>query len=141
MAPHVGLARGILRAMAGAQDGEDRYGQETLRLARLLASLARQKGRSIRSLEQQMGVADSLFHKVLKGQVTLQVRHMLMIADALGIEWSELFGLAYPQSGAPEAAGKDADFDARVIRVLQRLGLLGSGASPERPTSPDPGAT
>src|SRR5262245_20029338 len=61
----------------------DRYTEETLRLATLLKSLAKSKGRSIRSIEKQMGVGTSIFYKVLKGEVTLHVRHLLVIADAL----------------------------------------------------------
>lgn len=114
----------------------DRYSEETLRLATLLASLAKTKGRSIRSLEQQMGVGTSIFHKVLKGEVTLQVRHVLMIADAVGIDWDEFFHLAYPRRAQPaegsviedlEAALEDEElpeFEERVKQVLHQLGLI-----------------
>jgi transcriptional regulator with XRE-family HTH domain len=122
----------------------DRYTEEALRLAGMLKTLARSKHRSIRSLEQQMGVGTSIFHKVLKGDVTLQLRHLLMIADALEIDWAELFHLAYPRaSAAPAASGSllgdldralgeepaaeeipDAEFEKRVKRVLAHLGLL-----------------
>jgi transcriptional regulator with XRE-family HTH domain len=122
----------------------DRYGEEALRLAGLLKTLAKTQRRSIRSLEQQMGVGTSIFHKVLKGEVTLQVRHLLMIADALEIGWAEFFHLAYPRSGAAavsedsllgdlnralgepavKAETSDAEFEERVKRVLVHLGLL-----------------
>jgi transcriptional regulator with XRE-family HTH domain len=114
----------------------DRYTDEAQRLATLLKSLAKTKGRSIRSLEQQMGVGTSIFHKVLKGEVTLQVRHLLMIADALGIGWDEFFHLAYPKRVQPvegtvmedvEAALEDEEipeFEDRVKRVLHQLGLI-----------------
>jgi transcriptional regulator with XRE-family HTH domain len=122
----------------------DRYGEEALRLAGLLKTLAKTQRRSIRSLEQQMGVGTSIFHKVLKGEVTLQVRHLLMIADALEIGWAEFFHLAYPRSsaaavsedsllgdlnralGEPAVEGRDSDaeFEERVKRVLVHLGLL-----------------
>jgi transcriptional regulator with XRE-family HTH domain len=121
----------------------DRYTEESLRLAGMLKTLAKSKRRSIRSLEQQMGVGTSIFHKVLKGEVTLQVRHLLMIADALEIEWAEFFHMAYPRSSAGvrsddsligdlnRALGEpiedeipDAAFEERVKRVLFRIGLL-----------------
>jgi transcriptional regulator with XRE-family HTH domain len=122
----------------------DRYGEEALRLAGLLKTLAKTQRRSIRSLEQQMGVGTSIFHKVLKGEVTLQVRHLLMIADALEIGWAEFFHLAYPRSSAAAASedsllgdlnralgepavkrgDSDAEFEERVKRVLIHLGLL-----------------
>lgn len=118
----------------------DKYSEEALRLATLLKSLAKTKGRSIRSLEQQMGVGTSIFHKVLKGEVTLHVRHLLMIADALDIDWAEFFHLAYPRRPSVaegtvmedvEAAleegfdEEDPEFDERVKRVLLQLGLIG----------------
>lgn len=123
----------------------DRYHEEALRLAGMLKTLAKSKGRSIRSLEQQMGVGTSIFHKVLKGEVTLHLRHLLMIADALEIDWAEFFHLAYPRASAvpAESAGSllgdlgralgeepaaeeipDAEFEERVKRVLAHLGLL-----------------
>lgn len=125
----------------------DKYTEEALRLAGMLKTLAKSKRRSIRSLEQRMGVGTSIFHKVLKGDVTLQLRHLLMIADALEIDWAEFFHLAYPRaSAAPAATGgsllgdlhralgepegpaaeeiSDAEFEAKVKRVLIHLGLL-----------------
>jgi hypothetical protein len=121
----------------------DRYTDEALRLAGMLKTLAKTKRRSIRSLEQQMGVGTSIFHKVLKGDVTLQLRHLLMIADALEIEWAELFHLAYPRRSSAAASGDslvgdlhralgepaaeevpEPQFEERVKRVLIHLGLL-----------------
>jgi hypothetical protein len=123
----------------------DRYEEETLRLAGMLKALAKSKRRSVRSIEQQMGVGTSIFHKVLKGSVTLHVRHVLMIADALEIDWAELFHMAYPRASAAPLAGEDSllgdlnralgeapaeaeisdeEFEERVKRVLHNLGLL-----------------
>jgi Cro/C1-type helix-turn-helix DNA-binding protein len=114
----------------------DRYTEETLRLVGLLKSLAKTKHRSIRSLEQQMGVGTSIFHKVLKGEVTLQMRHILMILDALEIRWEEFFQIAYPRRGAAlsgsilqdvdealnlQREGESPEFEERVKRVLARL--------------------
>ncbi|HSU83133.1 MAG TPA: hypothetical protein VLR69_11990 [Thermoanaerobaculia bacterium] len=124
----------------------DRYSEETPRLAGLLKTLAKSKRRSIRSIEQQMGVSTSIFHKVLKGDVTFHIRHLLMILDALEIDWAEFFHIAYPRAGATPAASddsllgdldralgelepaaeeiSDAEFAERVRQVLTHLGLL-----------------
>src|SRR5262245_31317984 len=123
----------------------DKYTEEALRLAGMLKTLAKSKRRSIRSIEQQMGVGTSIFHKVLKGDVTLHVRHVLMIADALEIDWAEFFHMAYPRASAVPAASGDSllgdlnralgeepaveeipddEFERRVKRVLGELGLL-----------------
>jgi transcriptional regulator with XRE-family HTH domain len=84
----------------------DRYIEEARRLGDLLLSLAKTRKRSIRSLEKQMGVAASSLRKALAGETNLQVRHVLMIADALRIDWAELFQMAYPGRGAA-GAGTD----------------------------------
>jgi transcriptional regulator with XRE-family HTH domain len=124
----------------------DRYSEETLRLAGMLKTLAKSQRRSIRSIEQQMGVSTSIFHKVLKGDVTFHIRHLLMILDALEIDWAEFFHIAYPRAGATPAASddsllgdldralgvlepaaeeiSDARFAERVRQVLTHLGLL-----------------
>jgi hypothetical protein len=122
----------------------DRYTEETLRLAGMLKTLAKSKRRSIRSIEQQMGVGTSIFHKVLKGDVTLHVRHVLMIAEALEIDWADFFHMAYPRASAsPATSGAsllddlnralgepveeeslDPAFEKRVKRVLVHLGLI-----------------
>lgn len=111
---------------------EDKYTLETRRLGELLLSLAQRKKLSIRSLEAKMGVGSSVFRKVLIGDRTLQMRHVLMIADALGIGWSELFTLAYghrsrreselvPGDLRPLRGGeKDAEIDDRLQRVALR---------------------
>lgn len=84
----------------------DRYTEEARRLGDLLLSLAKTRKRSIRSLEKQMGVAASSLRKALAGEANLQVRQVLMIADALGIDWAELFQMAYPSRGVA-GAGTD----------------------------------
>ncbi len=98
---------------------DDRYTRETLRLVRVLDSVARSKGVSIRSLEKKMGVGDSVFNKVLKGKITLQVRHILMICDALEIPWGEFFAKAYSLEDAP-----GDPWEEKVIGLLVRLGVL-----------------
>src|SRR3954452_13801294 len=104
----------------------DRYTEETLRLAGMLKTLAKSKRRSIRSIEQQMGVGTSIFHKVLRGDVTLHVRHVLMIAEALEIDWAEFFHMAYPRaSAAPAASG------ASLLDDINRA--LGEPAEEELP--------
>lgn len=73
----------------------DRYEQEVQRIGQLLLRIANERKVSIRSLERKMGVSTSVFRKALVGESTLTLRHILMIADGLGLEWRELFDLAY----------------------------------------------
>jgi transcriptional regulator with XRE-family HTH domain len=107
----------------------DRYEAEALRLVKVLATIAREKRASIRSLERKMEVGESVFSKVLRGAVTLQLRHVLMIADALEVGWSELFARAYGYAPAPPTPRavptvSDEEAERRMIRLLLRLGVI-----------------
>lgn len=104
----------------------DRYQREAQRLAAILRDEIRNQGVSIRSLEQKMGVGNSVYQKVLGGKITMTLGHLLQIADALGLEWPELFRRAYPGSAPPiETPIAEAnDFEEQVLDVLRRHGLL-----------------
>jgi transcriptional regulator with XRE-family HTH domain len=111
----------------------ERYRREALRLAAILRREIRRQGISIRSLEQKMGVGNSVYQKVLGGKITMTLGHLLQIADALGLEWQELFSMAYPGQIQPVEAAPPAEteeFDRKVMDVLRRHGLI-----PERAVS------
>lgn len=113
----------------------DRYQQEAQRLAAILRDEIRSQGVSIRSLEQKMGVGNSVYQKVLCGKITMTVGHLLQIADALGLEWLELFRRAYlgpvPPAETSAAAGAD-ELEARVLEILHRHGVLPDAPSEDR---------
>jgi transcriptional regulator with XRE-family HTH domain len=122
-----------------AEASFDPFAAETSRLVQVLARLVKEKHVSVRSLEKAMGVGDSVFSKVLKGKITLNVRHVLMICTALGIEWKDFFARAYGMSEAPVEAAPppapaldDAELEARLIRILNRLGFVPQKAPEER---------
>jgi transcriptional regulator with XRE-family HTH domain len=75
--------------------------EETARLVTLLGQLVKTKGSSVRSLEKKMGVGDSVFAKLLKGKITLQVRHILMLCQAIEMEPRQFFAAAYGFQPAP----------------------------------------
>jgi len=108
-----------------SEEPRDRYEEEALRLVQVLASMAREKRVSVRSLEKKMGVGDSVFAKVLRGRITPQVRHVLMIADALEVGWLELFARAYGLSvhRTPRAT-VPADLEEHMVGLLLRLGVI-----------------
>jgi len=128
----------------------DRYQREAQRLAVILRDEIRNQGVSIRSLEQKMGVGNSVYQKVLCGKITMTVGHLLQIADALGLDWLELFRRAYlgpvPPAEVLAAAGID-ELEMRVLDILHRHGVLpdvapeDSGstarAEPDRSAGPD----
>jgi transcriptional regulator with XRE-family HTH domain len=115
---------GLPYTIAAMSNQPDRYEAEALRLVKVLASLAEEKRASIRSLEKKMGVGESVFSKVLRGKVTLQVRHVLMLADALEIGWSELFTRAYGQAPLRPVSTTAEEEERKMIRLLLRLGLI-----------------
>jgi transcriptional regulator with XRE-family HTH domain len=104
----------------------ERYQAEALRLAAILRREIRRQGVSIRSLEQKMGVGNSVYQKVLGGKITMTLGHLLQIADALGLEWPDFFRLAFLSSeqSAEAPASEEEDFDRKVLDVLRRHGLL-----------------
>ncbi len=106
----------------------DRYQREASRLTAILRAELQNKGVSIRSLEQKMGVGNSVYQKLLGGKITVTLAHLLQIADALDLDWRELFRRAYfPASEAAAATPAPAaeDFDQKVMDVLRRHGLIG----------------
>jgi transcriptional regulator with XRE-family HTH domain len=121
-----------------SEEPRDRYEEEALRLVRLLSSMAMEKRVSIRSLERKMGVGDSVFSKVLRGQITPQVRHVLMIADALEVGCPELFARAYglAQPRAARAAAP-ADEEGRLVGLLLRLGVIDAETARRALSSPE----
>lgn len=104
-------------------DREAAYDAETGRMLKVLLSFIEQKSPSIRFLEKKMGVADALFNKILKGKVTLQFRHILMIADAIEVPWQDIFGQAY---GFTSALTQPISPELRssVLTILMELGLI-----------------
>lgn len=104
----------------------DRYRQEVLRLCTLLRNELRDRGISIRSLEQDMGVGSSVYQKALKGRTTMTLETLLQILDALGIEWGDFFRRAYPKTDKvkePEPPPPD-NFEQRVLEILRRYGFV-----------------
>lgn len=108
-----------------------RYQQEAQRLAAILRGEIQRQGVSIRSLEQKMGVGNSVYQKVLGGKISMTLGHLLQMADALGLEWTELFRMAYPApTPSPEIpATEGEDFDQKVMDVLRRHGLIPDAAA------------
>src|SRR6266545_4264710 len=133
----------------------DRYDEEISRLAHVLATGVRLSSHTRQALEQQMGLSSGYLSKILGGSVELRVRHVLMLAEALGVETADLFRLSWPdrlsgeagaasrrliegvqaalgQSPRPSRPEADRDFDEQVKRSLGRLlGLTGDEPGPE----------
>jgi hypothetical protein len=116
-----GLQRGTLGNM------EDRYDAEEDRIAEALAGAIRDTDLSVRAVERRAGVSYTLFHKVLTGRVALRFRHILMILDALQVNWTKFFQACYPPGVSPE----DKTLEDRVRRALVSIILEESQKRPE----------
>jgi len=106
-----------------AKNDEERWKAECLRLVARLQQFADERHLSIRALEKKIGVGDSVFNKVLKGKITLQFRHVLMICDALEIGWKEFFAGFYGLDVEP-APAEPSETEQEKILFLVRIGLL-----------------
>jgi transcriptional regulator with XRE-family HTH domain len=116
---------------SGMRD-RSRYQHETTRLAALLREEIRRRGLSIRSLEQKIGVGNSIFQKVLTGRIKMTLEHLLAMADALDLDWPALFNLAYPGSAADKPQKPADELEEKVLAVLRRYGIV-----PQHPPAGD----
>ena len=109
------------------QAAADPFAAETARLADLLRTLVRRKGVSIRSIEKKIGVAESLVAKILRGKITLHVRHVLMICSAIDVDWRDFFAYAYGMAGEPltaSALSEEERLERKVASILTRFGVI-----------------
>jgi hypothetical protein len=117
-------------------DSDATISEESRRLAELLSQLVRLSGRSVRSIEQELGTGSSGLGKVLKGNIRLLVDHIVAILGVLGMTPGQFFQLAYPNrerlhplvSALRKAQGVDrepepeeAELEARTQRVLVKM--------------------
>jgi transcriptional regulator with XRE-family HTH domain len=120
--------------MKNALMKSDAHEQETQRITRELHRLIRIQERSQRSVEQELGLGSAVLSKMLNGTIRLQVSHVFMLLDVLGISPGQFFRYAYPKEEKEhpslaklrelngEAEEVDSpEFDDRVRRALVRL--------------------
>jgi len=115
--------------------------EESRRLARLLGGLLKLDHRSVRSVEQDLGLGSSALGKVLNGNIRLQVSHIFMVLNVLEMTPAQFFHTVYPRKPAlhrltqelREAQGlpavdepNDPELEAKIKRILLRIlsGLL-----------------
>jgi len=104
---------------------EERYREETRRLLGILIAIAKREGKSIRSLEKKVGVGASVLTKVASGRVIAQVRHILMLCDALDIPWPEFYAMAHKE----KTVELGDDFEKRMLALLIQHGVLSKEAA------------
>jgi len=111
--------------------------EESRRLARILGQLLKLDHRSVRSVEQDLGLGSSALGKVLNGNIRLQVSHVFMVLNVLEMTPAQFFYTVYPKrppihrltkelretQGLPavEEEPNDPELEAKVKRVLLQI--------------------
>lgn len=115
--------------------------EQVKHVAASLEALVLLSDRTRRSLEQELELGSAGMSKILNGTVRLQVSHVFLITQALGVDPGQFFRWAVPPQGSPSpliararggqtlenAAAEAEDFDLKLKQGLARL--LGLAAS------------
>lgn len=101
------------------------------RIRRELRALVRESGWTQRRVEEANGFAPGYLSQVLKGHITLTVRHLWGILLAIGIEPGELFTRVGGRSSADELRERMDRYEALLDRLQRQV--------VSRPGSPKPG--
>ena len=73
----------------------------------LVQAMQRVLGITNRELGARLGISTSCLSRLFKRKMALSFEHVLAIVTALGLHWSEFFGIAYPHGGQePSAVAK-----------------------------------
>lgn len=91
----------------------------------LLEALRREVVRSgvdLKELAARVGRADGYFSHLFKGRITLTAEHIFSVLLAIGVSPDDFFGKKYGRKEATTALEED-DFDARVLRAMERYGI------------------
>ncbi|HVF58572.1 MAG TPA: helix-turn-helix transcriptional regulator [Thermoanaerobaculia bacterium] len=108
------------------------------RLRRALGRRIRDEGKSLRAVEDLLGVSRDYLSQLLRGSMHLKVKHLYAVLEALEVEpGAFLLAVFPPTAGASdrEAARLDAEFIGarqevsiavlrKLVRTLQERGLL-----------------
>jgi transcriptional regulator with XRE-family HTH domain len=91
----------------------------------LLEALQRAVERSgvdLKELAARVGRADGYFSHLFKGRIALTSEHIFAVLLAIGVKPADFFGSLYGQP-SPGLQDNDDDFDARVLRAMERYGI------------------
>ena len=99
------------------------------RVARLLETLVRVQGISLRNLERQLGASVGTARRIFNGVITLKLSHILDILEVLDIPPATFFRIAFE------------DTDAQVLGESQTLLIQAQSIRAQRETQPVPDAS
>lgn len=84
-------------------DVDEELAQEVTRITRLLDQTIRVSGMTKNALEKKMGWSAGYLSRLANGSIELRLRHILLLAQAVGISPAEFFHAAYPRPAVPES--------------------------------------
>jgi len=100
-------------------------GKDLLQLRQVLNDAVRAIRLPVREIERRLGIGSGNLYRVIDGSLDLRIRHLLALADLLGVSPSDFL-----EMGCPDA----------VQRATRRLGDW-IGAPTQKSTSPTTAAT
>ncbi len=78
----------------------------------------------LKELSARVGRADGYFSHLFHGRITLTAEHIFTVLLAIGVSPEDFFGPIYGGKPArPTSALEEDDFDARVLRAMERYGI------------------
>ena len=92
----------------------------------LLQALQRAVERSrvdLKELSARVGRADGYFSHLFKGRITLSAEHIFTVLLAIGVSPEDFFRNLYVKDVKEGSALEEDDFDARVLRAMERYGI------------------
>jgi len=93
---------------------------EALREA--LQRAVERSGVDLKELAARVGRADGYFSHLFKGRITLTSEHIFAVLLGIGVKPEDFFGRLFVKEG-PSSALEEDDFDARVLRAMERYGI------------------
>ena len=90
------------------------------RCARLLEAMARHEGVAAQRLEEALGCGAGTIERLFHGGLELELRHILVILETLGMPPARFFRVAFPDDDA--GGQSEAELAAQLLDLLDRLG-------------------
>ena len=112
-------------------DKPDRYDEEIHRFLQLLEALTRLENLTIRDVERRLNWGKGTLNRIFSGRIELKVRHLLMLAEAVGVTPEHFFLLAYARMPEGTTLAQRAVVGRREL----------AAAAPPPPASPSADVT
>jgi hypothetical protein len=109
----------------------DPYEKETRRLARLIGSLVELSGRPADEVAEGAGLSPEELAGIFRGEIRLEVAHLLRLGEALGMHPGEFFYLAYPGRMTARGSTRDLLEKARAALKAQSEAVDSTPGGPE----------